>query len=154
LGGVFGGGGVDPDGAVLLGNLGELVGDDVFLGGGLGVLEGLLQICEFRGILTDALAQLRVVGCVGHLDLGEGYLLRRIVGGADLGGSLEGHVLEHVREAAVAERIVGRACIHQGVEAEDRSLGALADDQRETVRQYLDCGSLFKAGQVLCVSRR
>ncbi len=152
LGGVFGGGGVDPDGAVLLGNLGELVGDDVFLGGGLGVLKCLLQICEFRGILTYALAKFRVVGCVGYFDLGEGDLFGRVVGGADLRGSLKGHVLEHVGETAVAERVVGGAGVDEGVEAEDGGFGALADDQRQAVRQYLYCCSFFKAGQVLSVS--
>jgi hypothetical protein len=44
LGGVFGGVGVDADGSVLFGDLGELVGDDVFLRFGLCVLEGFEEL--------------------------------------------------------------------------------------------------------------
>ena len=43
LRGVFGGRCVDADCAVLFGDLGELVRDDVLLRGGLSVLEGLLS---------------------------------------------------------------------------------------------------------------
>ena len=59
------------------------------------------------GSLADALAVLGVVGGVGDFDFGEGDLFGGVVGGADLGGALEGHVLEHVGEAAGALRIVG-----------------------------------------------
>ncbi len=50
LGGVFAGGSVEADGAVLLGQFGELVGDDVFLGCRLGVLEDLLQCGQLRRV--------------------------------------------------------------------------------------------------------
>ncbi len=92
---------------MLFGDLGELVGYDELLGFGLGVLKGLLQLGEFGGVLADEFAQLGVVGCVGDLDLGEGDLFGGVVGGADLGGALEGHVLEHVGEAAGALGVVG-----------------------------------------------
>ena len=82
---VLGGGGVDAGRAVLLGDLGKLVGNDVLLRGIDGVIEGLLQCGELRRILADALAELGVVGGVGLLHLGERDLLGSVVGGADLG---------------------------------------------------------------------
>ena len=86
LGGVFAGGGVEAFGAVLLGDLGErLIGDDVLLGGVLGVVEGLFEGGEPGLILAEAFAVLGVVGGVGGFDLGEGELFGGIVGGADLG---------------------------------------------------------------------
>ena len=151
LGGVFGGRGVDADGAVLLGDVGELIGDDELLRFGLGVLEGFLEAGELCGVLADALAEFGVVGGVGDFDLREGDLFGGIVGGADLLGALEGHVLEHVGEAAVALGIVGRAGVDQRVEAEDGSLGTLADDQREAVRQDLYRCSLLKTREILCL---
>ena len=150
LGGVFAGRGVDADGAVLLGDLGELVGDDVLLGFGLGVFEGLVERGELLGALADALAELGVVGGVGELYLGEGDFFGGVVGGADLGGAFEGHVLEHVGKAAGALGIVGGAGVDLGIEAEDGGFGPLADEQGEAVGEDLDGGALFKAGEVLC----
>jgi hypothetical protein len=43
--------------------------------------------------------------------------------------ALEGHVLEHVSETAASLRIIGRASVNEGVEAEDRSFGPFADDE-------------------------
>ncbi len=107
LGGVFGGGGVHADGAVLLGDEGELIGDDEFLCVGLGVLEGFFEAGEAGGVLAYAFAEFSVIGCVGDFDFRESDLFGGVVGGADLLGSLEGHVLEHVGEAAVALGVVG-----------------------------------------------
>ena len=59
------------------------------------------------GSLADALAVFGIVGGVGDFDFGEGDFFGGIVGGADLGGALEGHVLEHVGEAAGSLRVVG-----------------------------------------------
>jgi hypothetical protein len=103
---VFAGRGVEADGAVLLGEVGELVGDDVLLGFRLRIVEGFLELGEFGGVLADALAVLGVIGGVGDFDFGEGDLFGGIVGGADLVGALEGDVLKHVCEAALALGIV------------------------------------------------
>ena len=138
-----------PTAPFFFGDLGELVGDDIFLGLGLGIFEGLLERRQLGRVLADALAVLGVVGGVGGLDFGERDLLGGIVGGADLVGALEGDVLEHVGEAAGALRVVRRAGVDQRVEAEDRSLGPLADDQREAVGQDLDGGALLEAGEIL-----
>ena len=67
--------------------------------------------------------------------------------------ALEGHVLEHVSEAAGALGVVGRAGVDQRVEAEDGGLGALADDERQTVGQDLDRGAFFEAREVLRLRR-
>ena len=141
--------GIQIDSAVLLGDLGELVGDDILLRGGLSILKGLLQLSEFGRILADAFAVLVVVGRVGGLDFGERDLFCGVVRGADLGGTLEGHVLEHVSEAACAQRIVRRARIDQRVEAEDRGFGTLTDDQREAIGKHLHRGSPLEAREVL-----
>ena len=138
-----------PTAPFCFGDHGELIGDDVFLRGGLGVLEGFLQLGEFGGVLSDALAVLGVVGRIGDFDFGEGDLFGGIVRGADLGGALEGHVLEHVSEAAVSLRVVGRACVDESVEAEDGGFGAFADDEGQAVRQDFDGGAFFKACEVL-----
>ena len=103
--------------------------------------------------MSDALAVLGVVGRVGDFDLGEGDLFGGIVRCADLGGALEGHVLEHVGEAAGALRIVGRAGVDERVEAEDGGLGALADDEGQAVRQDFDGGAFFEAREILRLCR-
>ena len=73
----------------------------------------------------SAFAQLVALGVelvVDALDVVEGRFLGRPVGGADGFRALEGHVLEHVREAGAAFGIVHRAGIHVGVERNDRGL--------------------------------
>ena len=149
LGGVLAGGGVDADGTVLLGDFGELVGNDELLGRGDGLLDDLLEGGKFGGVATDDHAALALVGGLGHFDLGERDLFVRVVGGADVGGALEGHVFEHVRESALAAGIIGAAGVDFGVEREDRRFGAFADDQGEAVGQNLDGGSLFETCQIL-----
>ncbi len=146
LGGVLGGRCVDAGCAVLFGDLGELIRDDELLRGSHGVVEGLFQRGELRGVLTDALAELGVVGGIGCLDFVERELLGGVVGGADLGGSFEGNVLEHVREAALAGGVVDRAGVDLGEEAEDWRFVALAEHEREAVGQHLDGGA---TGEVL-----
>jgi hypothetical protein len=147
-------GGVQVDRTVLLGKLGELVGDDELLRRGLRVLEDFLELRELGGVLADELAVLGVVRGIGVFDLGQRDLLGWVVGGADLVGALEGHVLEHVGQAAGALRIVGRACVDQRVIAEDRRLRPLADDEREAVGQDFDGSLLLEAGEVLRHARR
>ncbi len=72
-----------------------------------------------------------------------------VVGGADLGGAFEGHVLEHVGEAAGTLGVVGRACVDQRVEAEDGGFGALADDEGEAVGKNFYGGPFFEAREIL-----
>src|ERR1700744_164587 len=82
---VFCGGGVDADGAVLLGDGGELVWDDELLSCGFSILKDFQQLSELLWALADTLAILRIVSSVGNLDLGESNFFRRIVCCANLG---------------------------------------------------------------------
>ena len=63
-------------------------------------------------------------------------LLGGVIRGADLAGSLEGQVLEHMRQAALARGVVHVARIDKGGVAEDRRLRPLADNQRQPVGQH------------------
>jgi len=56
-------------------------------------------------------------------------------------------VLKHVGKAALALRVVGRAGVDEGVEAEDGGLVALAEHEGEAVRKDFDSGGLIKMGQ-------
>ncbi len=148
---VFFGGRVDADSPVLFGDQRELVGDDELLRFGLGIFKGFVKLLEFGGIAADALAVLGVVGGVGGFDFGESHLFGGIVRGADLSRALEGHVLEHVREATGALRIIGGTGVDEGVEAEDGGFGALKDHEGQAVGQDFDRGALFKACEILRV---
>jgi len=79
------------------------------LGGGLvGALERFLECGEFRGVGSADAAALggeRGVRGIGRV---ERFLLRLVVLCADLGGALERHVFEHVREAGDARELPER----------------------------------------------
>ena len=111
------------------------VGDDVFVGLGDGVFPGFFQLLQLRFVAADGLVALGDVGGVGNLDLCQSWLFGGVIRGADLVGALEGHVLEHVREAGLAHRVLHGTGIDQGEEGEDRSLRALADDDGQAVGQ-------------------
>ncbi len=129
--GIQAGGGVDAGRAVLLGNLRELVGDDVLLRILLRRVERLAQLLQLRRILPHALAVLGVVGRVRVFHLLQRHLFGRPVRRADLLGALEGEVLEHVRNAGLPGRIVRVAGIHQRVVGKDRRLGPLNQQYRQ-----------------------
>ena len=57
-------------------------------------------------------------------------------------GALEGHVLEHVREAGAAGGIVHRADVHIGVEGHHRRLMPFNDQEGEAVGQR-ELGDFF-----------
>jgi hypothetical protein len=126
-----------------------LVGDYVLLCGCLGVFKDFLELGQLCRVLTYAFAVLCVVGCIGYFYLGECDFFCGIVCCADFGGALEGHVFEHVGQAAVTLGVVCRTGVYQRVEAEHGSLWAFADEQRQSVGQNLYGGSFFKAGQIL-----
>jgi hypothetical protein len=84
LGRVFSSGCVQPDRAVLLRHLRELVRDDELLRRSLRVLEDLVQRGQLLRVLPTRLRKLGVVGGVGDLDLGQRDLLGGVVGRADL----------------------------------------------------------------------
>gem|GEM_PF-3993259 len=153
VGFIFRGGGVQAFGAVLLCDLREGIGDDELLGCYLGVVKGFFEGSEFGRGLPDLLAELGVVSVVGLLDFDEGELFCRVVGGADLCGALEGHVLKHVGEAGLTLGVVCGAGVHEGVVAEYRGFGALADDEGEAVGEDFYGGALFKAGHILRADR-
>jgi hypothetical protein len=143
---------VHADRAVLLGEIENWLGTTNFSAASCASSKTFLSCASLAGSWPTTLAVLGVVGGVGDLDLGQRDLLRGIVGGADLVGALEGHVLEHVGEAAGALGIVGRTGVDQRVVAEDRRLRPLADDQGEAVGQHLHGRLLFEAGEVLRVA--
>ena len=141
--------GIEALGPVALGHVGELVGDDEFVRFCLGVEEGLFQSCEFDGVAAHRLQVFGLVGVVGGLDLGQGDLLVRIVVSADLAGSLEGQVFEHVGQTALARGVVHVAGIDEGGVAEDRRLRPLADDERDTVGKDFGGDLLLETLEVL-----
>src|SRR3954449_10479377 len=101
-------------GAVALGNLGELVGDDVFVGFGLRVLKGLLQFLQFGFIAAHLFQVFGFVGLLRGFHFFESFLLLGPVLGPNFSGAFEGKVLEHVRQAALAGGIVHIAGIDEG----------------------------------------
>ena len=66
------------------------------------LLPGLLQFLQLGCVPADALVALFDVGGVSVLDLFQRELFSGVVGGADLVGALERHVLEHVGQAGGA----------------------------------------------------
>src|SRR3984885_809350 len=151
--GIFGGRCVDADCAVLLGDRRKFIRNHILLRFSFGVLKDFEQLCEFLLALADSFAVLSVVGRIGNFDRGEGNLFGGVIRGADLGAPLEGHVFEHVGETACALRIVGRARVDERIGAEDRSLRALADNQRQAIRQDFDGGPFLEARQILRLCR-
>ena len=141
--------GVHAHAAVALDDFAELVVDDVLVGGLDRILPGLLQLRQLLRILAHALDALGLIGGVGLLDLCQRDLLGGIVGGADVGRALEGHVLHHVRQAGFVQRILRRAGIDHGEEREHRRLGPAPQDDGQTVRQSLDRDPLLVGRQVL-----
>ena len=95
----------------------------------------------------DGLQVLGLVGVVGGFHLGQRHFFGGVVGGADLAGSLEGQVLEHVRQTALAGGVVHVAGVDKGGVAEDRRLRPFADDERQAVGQHLGGDLLLEALQ-------
>ncbi len=89
--------GVQPDPAVAVDDLAELVLGDEIAGLVLRGRELRLEVGQF-GSLDSRPIPCGSVRPVGPVDLGHRLDLGLVVGGADLGRSLERHVLEHVRE--------------------------------------------------------
>ena len=108
---------------------------------------------SFCGVAAHGLQVLGLVGVVGRFHLGQRNLFGGVIFGADLAGSLEGQVLEHMRQAALARGVVHVARVNKGGIAEDRRLRPLADDQRQPVGQHLGGDPLLKALQVLSYAR-
>ena len=108
--------GVHALAALALDDLAKFVGLDVFLGFVDGVLPCFLELLDLVLIAIDAFIALGNVCCVLGFYLGEGCFFGGIVRSADLVGSLEGHVLEHVREPGLAHGVLHRAGIDVGEE--------------------------------------
>ena len=70
---------------------------------------------------------LLVVGMVGLIDLAQDHLFLRVVRGADFRRSLEGHVLEHMRQTGDARHLLGRAHIDVGKKGNDGRFRTLID---------------------------
>ena len=84
-------------------------------------------LCSSASFLLVAAHRLQILGLVGVVrlfHLFEGDFFGRVIRGADLAGSLEGQVLEHVRQAALARGVVHVARIDKRVVAEDRRVVA------------------------------
>ena len=106
-------------------------------------------MCQLLRVLADALDALGFVRGVGLLNLFQRRLLGRIVGGADVGRALEGHVLHHVRQAGLVEGVLRRAGVNQGKERKHRGFGASPEHDRQAVGQCLHRDALFVGRQVL-----
>jgi hypothetical protein len=83
------------------------------------------------------------------VDLGEGPRFGLVVGGADLRGSFEGHVLEHVGETGDPRHLLGRADVDIGVEGNHRSSGPLDDQEGQAVREPVLRESLLERLEIL-----
>ena len=116
--------------------------------------QALLQLRQLLRILADALGALSFIGRVCLLDLLQGDLLGRVVGGADVGRALEGHVLHHVRQAGFILRVLRGAGVDHGEERKDRGFGSLPEDDRQTVGQGFDCDPLLVGSQILGCERQ
>ena len=142
-------GGIQAFGSVALGHIGELVGNDVLVRFSFGFLECLLQLGQLLLVAAHCLQVLSLVGIVGRFHLGQRDLLGGVVGGANLAGSLEGQVLEHMGQAALARGVVHISRVDKGGVAEDRCIRPLANEQRQSIRQNLGRDSLLETLQIL-----
>ena len=97
----------------------------------------LCSSASFFWVASHRLQVFGLVGVVRRLHLCQSNLLGRVILGPDLARALEGQVLEHVRQSALARGVVHVARIDQCVVAEHRRFGPLANDQREPVGQHL-----------------
>ena len=84
-------------------------GFDEFVGCRDGVFPGFFELLQLCGVLPDSLVAFGDVGGIGDLDFCESGFLGGVVGGADLVGAFERHVLEHVGEAGGAAWDPGRS---------------------------------------------
>ena len=126
IGLVVAGVGVHALAAFALDDLAKFVGLDVFVGFRDGVFPGFFKFLELVVVAADALVALRDVVGIRDLNLGESGLFGGIVGGADLVGALEGHVLEHVGQAGFAHGVLNGAGVDVCEEREHRRFRALA----------------------------
>ena len=113
---VVGGKGVHADSAMALDDFAKLVLDDKLVGGGDSVLPFLLELGKLLGIASDTFDTLSLVSGIGLFDLCERDLFFGVVGGADVGRALEGHVLHHVSQAGLRQRVLGGASVNHGEE--------------------------------------
>ena len=149
LGRVLAGVGVQPGASVLLDDARVGVWLDVGLGFGDGGLDPVPERLELLG------AGWRALGLLGlELVPGALYGFKRLgllggVVGADPVGSLERHVLEHMRQAGLARRIVHRSSVHVSVEGYHRGFVTLQDDEPQPVGKREFGDALLELGEVL-----
>ncbi len=133
LGLIHPGGGVQADAAVLLDDLAELIAHHELAGGILRLGELGLELGQLLGIRVIALEPLglerREGGVLGSHRLQ--FLL--VVLGADLGGALEGHVLEDVGDTRDTADLVRAAHAHVGAEREHRHVVTLEHQEGHPV---------------------
>ncbi len=135
--------------AVAFHDLAELVFHHVFVGRRDGVLPGFFQLRQLLRVLPHALNALCLIRGIGLLDFFQRNFLRRVVGGADVGRALEGHVLHHVRQSGFVARVLRRPGVHQREERKHRRLGPLPQNHGQPVGQGLHRNPLFVGRQVL-----
>src|SRR6185437_5526244 len=102
LGGVEAGFRIQAGGSVGLGNFGEFVGDDVLVGGVFVGFELRVQFLQLLRAAAHPLPILAVVGDVVGFHFGESNLFSDVVRRADVLRSLEGQMLEQVRQPGFA----------------------------------------------------
>ena len=79
----------------------------------------------------------------------EGFLLPRVVAGADVRRSLERHVLEHVRHARLPDLLVHRTDVGVEVKRDHGNLVALHDEERHPVLETVLGHRSLERGEVL-----
>src|SRR5580692_4484409 len=140
--------------AVDLHDLGKFVGLHVFVGFGDGISPGLFQVLQFLLVPSDGPVARRDVSRVSLLHFLQGNFFGGVILGADLVGALESHVLKHMRQPGLAERVLHRTGIHVGEEGKYRCLWTLADHDRQPVVQFLDRSALLERSNILCGAYR
>ena len=147
--GIGTGAGVQPDRALARDDLIKLILDDVLVGLLLGLLPDLFEGFDLVGVrLADAEAFL-VERLIGAIDLVERGFLGGVIGGADSGGALESHVLEHVGQAGDAGHLLRGAHIDMGMERNHGRLRALVNQECEPVLEFVLSEILLERGEIL-----
>ena len=103
---IVGGERVQPDPTLALHNLVESALDDILVSPGDGIFPRLFEFRDLLGIAAGGLDPFGAISGIGRFDLGQSRLLGCIIGGADLVGAFERHVLHHVRQAGHVKRIL------------------------------------------------
>ncbi len=114
-----------------------------------GLVHRGLKCLDLFGIGFGELVALRFELVIDAFDIVHGLFFRRPVGAADGVGALESHVLEHVRQAREAFRIVYRPCVHISMERYNRRLMTFQNNEMHAVGEREFRHPFLEFGEVL-----